>query len=318
MTGLKWWQKDLYDGPAFTWDLLYLCNYRCSYCWFEQAGSWNDLAKRYPLAPAERWTEVWDRLHAKYGRCRIDVLGGEPFVYPSAIDLFTRLSAKHFVWINTNLSLNWKNLERLAAEADPESLHIHASLHPEFADVEDFFKKTAFLRDRGFPPTVCAVSYPPLVPRLEEFRRRLDEQGLPLTTLVFRGTYEGKRYPESFTPAEREVLHMDSGLAAGDGAKWAYQVERERTLGKPCLSGQVYGNIRPDGAVYRCGAAGPGEGTLGYVGNVFEKDFALWEKATACPVEKCSCQEYIYLLDVQKRLRPDFLARSPLLLAERR
>lgn len=305
-----WWRQDLYDGPMFTWDALYTCNYRCSYCWFEQESLWDYLAKQYPVIPAEKWLAAWERVHARYGRCRVDVLGGEPFVFPGAVDFYVALARLHMVWINTNLSVSRRNLEKLVAEADPATLHIHGSLHPEFADSEEFFQKALYLRDHGFTPTICAVSYPPLLERLQESERRFRAEGIAFTTLVFRGTYEGKPYPESFTPEQKAVLRLDGGLAAEDGAKWTYQVDREKTFGKICYAGHHYGNVKPNGNVYRCGMAGPHAGDLGYVGNLFEETFALWDSPKPCPVQKCSCQEYIFLADVQKNLRPDFIERK--------
>jgi len=33
----------------FTWDIIYRCNYRCAYCWFDE--KWDAWAKEYAAYP---------------------------------------------------------------------------------------------------------------------------------------------------------------------------------------------------------------------------------------------------------------------------
>src|SRR5687768_7070359 len=149
LTATAWWRNEEWDGPSFTWDLWYGCNYRCSYCWWEMDDLWGKLAATHKLLPPENWIEVWDRIGQRYGETRLDVIGGEPMRYPKAVELFGGLARKHRVSITTNLSSPLAELRALTDLAGPERLHLAASYHPQFAVHDDFAGKIRFLKDRG-------------------------------------------------------------------------------------------------------------------------------------------------------------------------
>ncbi len=65
----------------FSWDLLYTCNYRCPYCWFN--GKWTELAKQNRIFSTEQLIKQWENIYDKYGSVHIEIIGGEPFLYPN-------------------------------------------------------------------------------------------------------------------------------------------------------------------------------------------------------------------------------------------
>jgi MoaA/NifB/PqqE/SkfB family radical SAM enzyme len=177
----------------------------------------------------------------------------------------------------------------------PDNFHVNASYHPQFAAPGPFLKKLAVLRDRGFEPGVLVVSHPSFLQDLPALRKAFRAEGHPFTTLVFRGEYNGKPYPESFTPEEKAVV---SETIAQEGAQRAsykrFQLDRDDTLGRLCYTGSVYGNVKPTGEVYRCGRD---QTALKPIGNIFDPDFRMDPAPTACPFKNCSCQEYIYVAE---------------------
>ncbi|HRY28647.1 MAG TPA: hypothetical protein P5079_01270 [Elusimicrobiota bacterium] len=303
-----WWRGPYRDGATFTWDLLYRCNYRCSYCWWEQKKLWGEFSKKYPPVPAQKWIDAWRRLGGRYGRARLDVLGGEPLATPDAAGFFAELSKHHDLVINTNLSPGRKELETLAARCVREAVYINASFHPEFAERESFLEKMRLLKEAGFPAAVFVVSYPPLIPQLPKIREFFSKAGIPVGVQVFQGTYRGRDYPAAFTEAEREALKTDAGLRSSE-ERWAYRVEERPTRGKLCCAGWFYGNVKADGEVYRCGGTGPGLETEARVGNLFQEDFELFPGPAPCPAGRCFCQEHIYLLEEQEKKCPDLVER---------
>lgn len=286
----RWWLSEEWRGISFTWDLWYGCNYRCSYCWWEMTDTWASLAKEHLILPPSEWLKCWKRICDRYGTVRVDIIGGEPLHYPKSLELFAGMAEWHAVSITTNLSVSMEYLQRLAAKTSPERVHLAASFHPEFSSWTDFLNKLLFLQEIGYEPFVNMVAWPPHLKEIMEKREALHSRGIPLTTQVFQGSYGGKEYPAAYTDEEREVLN----LTIPDPTEVEYRLEQEKTLGKLCGAGHVYGNIKSNGDVYRCGQ----DSRFSYgkpIGNIFDEDFELLHSPRPCPYPHCSCGEFVYL-----------------------
>ncbi len=92
----------------FTWKLHYRCNFRCPYCpYFDRRISEGSLSK-------EDWVNSWN----------IKITGGEPFLYPSFVELITELPPEHFSGIlDDNLILSTKS-ERCSYESCFDNFYI--------------------------------------------------------------------------------------------------------------------------------------------------------------------------------------------------
>ncbi|HRY30052.1 MAG TPA: radical SAM protein [Elusimicrobiota bacterium] len=302
-----WWKEAFDGGPSFTWDLHNLCNYRCSYCWWEQADQWQYFDKKDHPIPWQAWLRPWSRMNEKYGRCRLHVLGGEPLLYPGVGDLFAELSKHHYLYVATNLSSSLEELKKMTARWDASAIYLNASFHPEFAAPDLFLKKLLYLRSLGFTPSAAMVSYPPHIPQMTRIRELLAKEGIPITFQVFQGKYQGKSYPESFSVEERALLDLEPGTRpAGEGQPVA-PVEQPSLKGKPCCAGWFYANVKADGEVFRCGGTGPGMEAEARLGNLFGDDFELLPAPAPCPARHCFCQENIFLLEAQEKKQPEFL-----------
>ncbi|HBL16282.1 MAG: hypothetical protein A2X36_04320 [Elusimicrobia bacterium GWA2_69_24] len=272
----------------FTWDIIHRCNYRCRYCWFD--GKWEGFEREFPEYPsAEKWIAAWKRVHERCGEVNIDVLGGEPLLFPGFIPMIGQLSRWHRVGVTTNMYLKMEQVEALAAVVDPSRVCFGVSFHPDYAEFEDVRRKADFLKRSGVNTTVHVVAYPPFLERLEGWYRACEESDLRCKVWPFMGTWEGKSYPQSYSEEERHRL----GRLLGSLEQRDYVVDRKNTRGRACYSGCVYATVKPNGEVYRCGGAGE----LGRVGNLFDADFRMWEAPTPCPVEHCVCEEFQYLAD---------------------
>ncbi len=107
-------------------------------------GLWDSLAKQDRVRSPEEWARVWGRIHERYGEVRLDILGGEPLLYPRFPELVEALSARHRLVITTNLSPSLEALRRILSAADPGRVHINASFHPQFTDLDVFLDKVLF------------------------------------------------------------------------------------------------------------------------------------------------------------------------------
>ncbi len=90
------------DRLCASWDIHVNCNYRCPYCFYEE--EWEEHKKRNLFLPAQEWIKYWNKIYQEYGCCHIDISGGEPFIYPSFLELISELSKVHSLGIVTNLS----------------------------------------------------------------------------------------------------------------------------------------------------------------------------------------------------------------------
>jgi MoaA/NifB/PqqE/SkfB family radical SAM enzyme len=216
----------------------------------------------------------------QYGRCYIVINGGEPFTYPGFSEIVLRISRLHWpINITTNTSTG---LEEFAALADPAKISISLSFHPEYHDIEKFTGTMTRLRQKGFTGCNNIVAYPPFLPRLAAQLKRFEEAGHPVKINPFIGGYQGRNYPESFSPEEKALIGMDKG--------WG---ERKRRKHLECGAGHNSALILPDGNVTRCGQAGDGA----IFANFFDPDFRLLEAPSPCAEEFCPCDEWKTLPD---------------------
>lgn len=285
-------------GLNFTWDLLYTCNYRCSYCWWDP--HWTSLAEKFSTyPPAERWLAAWERIRAAHGPADISILGGEPLVYPGIERLAEGLTRAqgHHVCVTTNLSPSLEALRKLVAPLSPDRFDLSCSYHPHFADFEETVEKLLFLKGEGFHVPFFIITYPPFIEELPRYSERLAQRGIAMRLRIFRGDYNGKPYPQSLTAQERRRL----AELLKDPVQEDYQVDLKPTLGEACYSGVVYANVKPNGDAFRCGQSAISEKPMG---NLLDASFRLFDRPAACPFTHCSCQEYEYVAELyEPRLR---------------
>ncbi|MEA3638538.1 MAG: hypothetical protein VBE63_01175 [Lamprobacter sp.] len=58
------------------------------------------------------------------------------------------------------------------------------------------------------------IDVPAVIPDVPRFRERFAEDGIDFTFAPFSGVYEGRRYPDAYTAAEREALGMTEADSA--------------------------------------------------------------------------------------------------------
>lgn len=294
-----WWLEE--GGLSFTWDLWYACNYRCSYCWWEMDGLWDALAKKHKLLPPEDWVAVWRRLRERHGEAMLDVLGGEPLLYPKAAELLRGLSALHRLRVTTNLSIDGPKLDAMIAAVSPERVHFNASFHPQFTEFEPFLGRVLRLKDAGFEPAVLFVPWPPLVDKMRGWRDACLAKDVPFSVMIFQGAWEGKSYPDAYTDAQKAEIGLLMNNPRLKDAEVKYRLERGSVKGKLCHSGRVYANVKADGTVFRCGQDAFGHKPMG---NLFDPEFRLFDAPRPCPYEACSCLEFKFLDELMPSSSP--------------
>ncbi|MHB9154491.1 MAG: radical SAM protein [Endomicrobiales bacterium] len=268
------------------WDIHYRCNFRCPYCWFDK--KWAEMDEHNRYLPFDDMVKIWKRLHDLYGECHIMITGGEPSIYPNFIELVQELSQIHTVKVTSQLSGDYYTFAR---KIDPARVNLDMNFHPLESKLEPFIRKVLTLKNRGFKGGVCYLAYPPNMDKIDYYHKEFEKHGIGFALAAFWGEYNGKKYPESYSEAERKMMEP----FLGDISRVQYHLEGKKTKGKLCRAGHVYASIKADGIVTRCGPLSHKP-----LGNLFDADFKLHDRPMPCEAEVCPCDEYVWLVEEEK------------------
>lgn len=276
----------------FSWDLHYVCNYRCPYCWFD--GKWTELAKQNRIFSTGQLIKHWENVYDRYGLVHIEIIGGEPFLYPDFKKLIKQISKMHSIGITTNLSCD---IEDFLNEVDSSSVKIKPTFHPLFAKFDDFIKKMLLVNEKQNHNSVFYLAYPPQVSLINNYKQRFAEFGITLEVMSYWGEYRGVKYPQGYTQQERGIINSCMGRREGE----KFQLEPRKVRGSLCKAGHISAVIKADGEVCRCGGTNSKA-----IGSIFSDDFKLLDEAIPCESESCPCNEWAFLLvEKDKSALPD-------------
>lgn len=262
-------------NKSMIWNMTRNCNFQCSYCYFPHTNE----KIRNPIS-AETLLEFLNRNHDKW---LVGMTGGEPFLYPEFVSLCKKITQKHYIGIDTNLSLS-KQINEFAKTISPQSVNdIYASLHIEEREkrnaIPAFIENYHILADAGFTIKVNYVLHPSMEQRYPDDVAFFSKHGVPITPRPFKGIHNGLTYPQNYSAEIKNVFteHPAAGI------KMVFNFR-----GVDCLSGHSFIRMEPDGTIFRC----PGDRTV--LGNIHDQ-VTLNSSATPCAVDRCPCQGVNYV-----------------------
>lgn len=259
------------------WHLTNRCNFYCEYCHPQIRYVLNrrDLVE----PPADL---VVRRINELDQTCLVHMSGGEPFLYPEFVDLCAGLTRRHYISINTNLASD--HIGEFARRVNPTRVaKIVAALHiPErerlALPLDRYAKSFRTLRDAGFDVVALYVLFPPLLGRLAEDLDALGGLGVePLRAKVFKGVYQGRRYPEGYNDEERKLILAHSGEYV---LNRPYLDGMLSFRGQACTAGVTSFKVTVTGEVRRCASV-----PTSY-GNLYDGTFRPASNPAPCPAKR--------------------------------
>ena len=254
----------------------------CPYCFV--GGCRNNQP---PLSAShDAWLEAMREFGEKHGPLWINVALGEPMACDDVVSISAALSFRHHVGLNTNLKAPLQRFEWLAANGFTENLELSTSFHPHAVTIEEFCAKAIAVEQVGLKiACVGIVAYPPYLPNLGTWLKKLTRHGWLSHALPFQGRYDGHTYPAAY---EDDALHdaetrelIQTHLEQSFGEN---QTMRE-CHGMMCRAGCDYVLIEYDGNVARCG------GCRESYGNVLSGRVAIPKSASPCKARTCRCPD---------------------------
>jgi len=245
--------------------------------------------------------EAWERFNAEHGPCQISVSGLEPMFGDKSIGVLARLSEQTVLDINTNLAFPPAVLKRFER---PEHVFFSASFHPAAGvSAPAFIEKIRQVEIEGFTVTgASVVGHPPYLPQLPEWQRQFAAAGVDFVVRPCDGVFEGRRLPQEYTPAERNLLTSFLSESALD-----FQLDLQPARGRLCAAGWLYCLVQPDGTVFRCPQ---GRGDVGGL-NFYRDPVLLRDHPSVCDFEHCWCED-LWVLHLSPEERCHWLGgRSP-------
>lgn len=273
----------------FDWLIHYKCNYRCPYCFFE--GMWEEVERRNGHLTVKKWLSAWHRISERYKNVHLIITGGEPFMHPDFIELIQGLSKYFSIGFDTNLSCGKETLADFIRVVPPINISLSLSFHPLFSEFNSFLDKAMSLSKNGYDVKVQYVSYPPQLEEIKNFKDKFSKAGFHLIPLPFRGTYNGRNYPDAYTERERELIYNAiENLEGGHKSRVEQMLEQVKSKGRLCGAGHIYARIDADGTAYRCGHYTTDKFNNKSLGNIFDNEFELLDSPLLCEQEVCPCE----------------------------
>lgn len=262
---------------VFDWHLTNRCNFYCEYCHSQIRKVLNKEHLDEPSASL-----VIQRFNEIVGTCAIHMSGGEPFLFPDFVQLCQGLTRRHYISINTNLSID--NLLSFSNIIDPNRvLFINAALHIAERELKNesvnkFIDNIIILQNRRFNVKALYVVYPPLIDRFADDISRLREGGVQrISPKVFKGVYNGKRYPDNYTENEKiKIMNKSKDYQFNK----PYLEGQMSFTGQQCTAGKRFFKINVTGDIQRCATV------KGNYGNLYLGTFKPNEVVQPCPAKR--------------------------------
>jgi hypothetical protein len=261
----------LYRGPLIS------CNYGCEYCPF---------AKRQQTAAElavdcqalERFTQ-WIADHPEQEFAILFTPWGEALIhhwYQANLSRLSNLPNVQKVAIQTNLSGNLDWID----QANPKTLALWTTFHPEWSNLDRFVEKVSILRQHHMRLSVGVVGFPQFRSAIATLRERLP-------TDVYLWINAVKKALPHLDPSDRAFFQSIDPF-------YELNTQPYPSRGKACRTGKSVFSVDGDGTMRRCHFIPE------VIGNIYAPNFAVSLFDRPCSNDTCHCHiGYVHMDDLK-------------------
>jgi len=266
--------EKLYYDMYLHWQLNRECNFNCNYCFADPfVGKVDEIDIKKAIDRLDKFNKTF----------LITLTGGEPFLVPNFTEFVQELTKKHYVRIDTNLSVG-HNFDKFINAISPERvIEITWSIHILEREIKKL--KLSRLTDavkkfeaKGFVMSGNYVVYPPVLERIDADMAHFAAEGLTVYPSLFVGRYQGKDYP---IYNERIAYEQDELKVINKYNRQANTVLM-KTKNVLCQAGSSSFYVNADNDVFPCVTV---EKKIGS----FYEDWDLFPHVIRCPKNYCYC-----------------------------
>jgi len=260
-------------SASLDWFVTLDCNLSCAYC--TSISNWKiDRTAMGVSSKLVKSLNETDRIF------HVIVTGGEPFLSPNLMEILESLTKRHYISINTNLTL--PNIEDFSERISPKRVvAVLASFHAFELErrqyLSKYIKNLSILKRKGFNVSVKAVAYPPLLNRVNHYREIFREAKVSMVFTSFRGVYQGRKYPQAYTKEEIEAFSLSD-----------ISLFTLPHRGEICNAGYNFAFCWENGDVTPCHRR-----DMRRIGSL-EKGIKFNDDLMVCPYEFCACPRCVY------------------------
>jgi pyruvate-formate lyase-activating enzyme len=226
------------------WCITKTCNFSCPQC----AVKADKLRGKYVpekinILELKRFLKKTDKT------AEIVFTGGEPLLVKNIIKVLAEVTKRHYVVLITNLVSD--RVKELVQKVKRDHIYIKASAHfselERFQLLDKFFANYHLLAENGFTIEVAEVAYPFILDKVGFYKKICQDQGITLEFQAFKGEWQNKKYPESYTEDEIRIFHLEKNNA--------YRSDIYHHQGELCNAGYnvaIMYNYFNKGLIYPC------------------------------------------------------------------
>lgn len=250
----------LYRGPLIS------CNYGCNYCPFakqQQTAAELDHDRQ----ALERFAQ-WIEDQSQHEFSILFTPWGEALIhswYQRTLCDLSHLPNVRKVAIQTNLScqLGWID------QANPLTLALWITFHPEWSDLDRFLHKCQVFIDHQIAFSVGVVGFPRFKDAIAQLR-----QALPSSIYLWINAVKAEL--PNLDPEDRAFFESIDPF-------YELNTHHYSSLGKPCRAGQSVISVDGEGTMRRC------HFIKDVIGNIYDPEFEQALSARLCTKATCHC-----------------------------
>lgn len=257
---------------AIYWSVTNYCNFSCPGC-IDNSKKIDTpyISEKINIPDLKKFLERLNKT------VKIVFTGGEALLIENIIDAFVEITKNNYIGLVSNFTS--PKIKEFSEKINPDRvIVIKASAHILQLEknnlLDTFFTHYNLLKSKGFNIFAQEIAYPVLTDKVQKYKKMFMDKGIELDFHAYRGMWNGKKYPDSYTEEEYKIFNF----------KKYYNGSKDKHYRKNQLCNAGYNVViaRKNGIIYPC------YGIKKKLGNLY-RGVKLYKKLIKCPIKYCDC-----------------------------